>query len=688
MTDDQYENIKALFQRALDVPDAEREGFVRAQAGDDLVLLEGALELLSAHDGADSFLQKPPDIGTLDLGSALRNAENPNPVDGDKQKADRRQTAPAAHPLTAAASPPLTETAEKQCPMCMRTYPASATVCLTDAAPLIPFVDPAKIVGTTLDSVYYIEKLLGQGGMGAVYKARHLLRENEVAIKVLHRRFSSQPAYVQRFLVEGKATSKFSHPNAVTVYDMRTTPDGELYLVQEFVGGESLREEYMKRRTYPPAEVVEILAPIADALDAAHKSGVVHRDLKPDNIMIERRATGKPVVKLLDLGIAKIRGAASELTAEGSWIGTPAYMAPEQWGVKQQDAVPGLDGRADVYSLGVIAFELTAGRWPFSTRDTHEFFAKHTTEAPPKLVDLVPGIPARYSAAVDRALAKQRKDRFMTATGFLAELAASLGDEHPEPQPITPETVKMSDDAEAHEAHVRQLRTQPDARSATGAKIAIGVGGVAVVVLATFLSWPYLFPKPAPVSQPPANASTSNLPAPAPTLAFKYRVVYEPQPATDQPAQYRFLFSAVRGGYLYIVVPGKDDQPTTVLTSLPLPESGVKTNRIEAGSEWRFPDGKYALQNDPGTENVQYTVIFSERPIDQPGVLALKAGQVLSGKDVSDLARVCEEFPAELSELKATDPGAWSEVRFRDVAQASDKWGFCFKLQASSTANP
>src|SRR5207253_2345799 len=207
----------------------------------------------------------------------------------------------------------------------------------------------------------------------------------------------SNTEWLRRFQREGQAARRFRHPNAVTVYDLRTSADGTIYLVMEYVEGFTLDAELRKRGTLSPADALAMLSPIMSVLNAAHAMGVVHRDLKPENIMIGKASTGgEPVVKLLDLGIAKLREVAgaektgtTALTIAGQMLGTPYYMSPEQWGELPRDGNSEIDGRADIYSLGLVFYELIAGRKPFGGLTLSELRREHVSVKPAPLHQVV-----------------------------------------------------------------------------------------------------------------------------------------------------------------------------------------------------------------------------------------------------------------------------------------------------------
>jgi serine/threonine-protein kinase len=320
----------------------------------------------------------------------------------------------------------------KYCPVCNAKYEDGTSFCATDGEVLEN--DPTSIVDSVLDGQYHVEALLGKGGMGAVYRARHILLGDRVAIKVLPPQMRNNAEWLRRFRREGQAARRFRHPNAVTVYDLRTTADGLIYMVMEYVEGHTLDSELKARGRFTPAEAFSALEPVMSVLNAAHAQGVVHRDLKPENIMLGKPADGDhPVVKLLDLGIAKISEVAGSdasgttaLTVAGQVLGTPYYMSPEQWGEVSNDGGTEVDGRADIYSLGAVFYELVAGRKPFLGRTLQELRREHVSVMPQPLHELLPDVPEGFSRAIARAMAKDRSDRQTTAGEVATELHAAL----------------------------------------------------------------------------------------------------------------------------------------------------------------------------------------------------------------------------------------------------------------------
>ena len=320
----------------------------------------------------------------------------------------------------------------KYCPACNNKFDDNVSFCPKDGEVLEE--DPTSFVGSVLDGQYQVEALLGKGGMGAVYSARHILLGDRVAIKLLPPEMRSNTEWLRRFQREGQAARRFRHPNAVTVYDLRTSSDGTIYLVMEYVEGTTLDVELKRHGTFSPAEALTTLKPVMSVLNAAHAMGVVHRDLKPENIMIGKPSTGgEPVVKLLDLGIAKLREVAgaektgnTNLTIAGQMLGTPYYMSPEQWGELPKDGSSEIDGRADIYSLGVVLYEIIAGHRPFNGVTLLELRLQHVSETPKPLDQVTANVPADFSKAIMRSIAKDRADRQATAGELETELTAAL----------------------------------------------------------------------------------------------------------------------------------------------------------------------------------------------------------------------------------------------------------------------
>ncbi len=267
----------------------------------------------------------------------------------------------------------------------------------------------------TLGDQYAVERELGRGGMGAVFLARDVRLHRPVAIKVLPPEFSAHADLRERFLRETRVAASFSHPNIVPVHAIEER-DGLLAFVMGFVDGETLGARVRRSGPVSVLEAVRVLQEMAWALSYAHGRGVVHRDVKPDNILVER-ASGRALIT--DFGIARSAGAVSVgegLTRVGEVVGTPEFMSPEQ---ASADTV---DGRSDIYSLGVVGYYMLSGRLPFANASPTALLAMHLTQAPPPLAGLRPDLPPEMIEAVERCLAKSPDDRWASGEALASAL--------------------------------------------------------------------------------------------------------------------------------------------------------------------------------------------------------------------------------------------------------------------------
>ncbi|HZI20369.1 MAG TPA: protein kinase [Pyrinomonadaceae bacterium] len=279
----------------------------------------------------------------------------------------------------------------------------------------------AGLVGSTLDGKYRVEGRIAAGGMGTVYRATRLLIGDEVAIKILHPEHFADASAAERFRREAQAAARLKHPNAVSVYDFGVTNEGLVYLVMELVGGESLRRIIKGQGPLTPSAAADVMRQVCAALDEAHRQSIVHRDVKADNIIIHQTPAGLRV-KVLDFGIAKLRDvAASNLTQTGSVMGTPHYMSPEQCVGEE------LDSRSDIYSLGVVLYEMLAGVVPFNSPTSTAVIIQHVNQPPPPLRSINMSVPEAVERVVMHALQKRREDRPQTAGVLAAEMDAAVG---------------------------------------------------------------------------------------------------------------------------------------------------------------------------------------------------------------------------------------------------------------------
>ncbi len=277
----------------------------------------------------------------------------------------------------------------------------------------------ATRVGQVLEQKYRLIRLIGEGGMGEVYEAEHTVLGRRVAIKFLHPDLASNEQALQRFFQEAKIAGNLGHPNICEVTDVGTAEDGAPYMIMPYLEGRSLRDVLDEGMLALP-RVVDIMAQVLSGLAKAHDAGIVHRDLKPANIFLTRVGDRTDFVKLLDFGISKVvrqDDVGSGLTVTGTIMGTPYYMAPEQ-ARGQRD----LDARADIYSAGVVLFEMLTGRVPFVGENYNEVIIKIVTEDPPPVTTICNAVPLELEEVVSKAMAADREARFQSAREFRSAL--------------------------------------------------------------------------------------------------------------------------------------------------------------------------------------------------------------------------------------------------------------------------
>jgi eukaryotic-like serine/threonine-protein kinase len=320
----------------------------------------------------------------------------------------------------------------KKCPKCGNEYPDTTTLCPADGVGLETTGD--SLLGQTLADKYRIDERLNEGGMGTVYRGTHVLMDKTVAIKVLRPSLAADEKIVARFSREARAASRISHPHALSVTDFGEAENGVVFLVMEFLNGQTLKNVIRQDGPMPLARVVEIIRQVGAALDAAHEQGVVHRDLKSENIML-LAANGPDYAKVLDFGIAKIKEHDGDydpgLTAPDLVIGTPQYMSPEQC-----SQAPDIDARSDIYSLGIIIYEMLVGHVPFTGPSPTAIMMKQLQEPVPSVLVERNDLPAAVGRVISRAMAKQPADRYQTVAELVEDLTIAGGVEVPPPIPV------------------------------------------------------------------------------------------------------------------------------------------------------------------------------------------------------------------------------------------------------------
>jgi eukaryotic-like serine/threonine-protein kinase len=328
------------------------------------------------------------------------------------------------------------------------------------------------VVGEVIAGRYELEELVGSGGMSSVFKAHDRLLERRVALKVLHSHFTDDDEYVERFRREARAVAQLSHPNIVTIID-RGEDEGRQFIVFELVEGRTLKEILDEEGRLPVRRALEIAIQVARGLAFAHENGLVHRDVKPQNVILN----GDGRAKVTDFGIARsldVQG----VTQSGTVLGTSNYIAPEQASGRP------VDQTTDVYSLGVVLFELLSGEVPFPGESFVAVAMQHVSEPPPSLLEVRPDVPARVAHAVDRALEKDPSARFPTMDAFAAELQACLAELGPRPD-ADATLVRQEPVLRASRRRIVRAGSRP--RLLPRALILLGLALLAVVLAALLL---------------------------------------------------------------------------------------------------------------------------------------------------------------------------------------------------------
>ncbi|MBI5517257.1 MAG: protein kinase [Deltaproteobacteria bacterium] len=282
--------------------------------------------------------------------------------------------------------------------------------------------DAEARIGKRIGGKYLLHRVLGSGGMGAVFYGENTWLKRPVAVKVLHPDLAGNSEVVERFLQEAQTASQLRHPNIVDVLDLGQDPrDDALYIVQEYLDGKDLRATLDARGRLSADEAVDIVLPLMGALSVAHRRGIVHRDLKPENVFLMRNEFGEVTPKLIDFGISKVLiedHNQRNLTQAGTIVGTPNYMSPEQ-----ARGEVSLDGRSDVWSLGVVLYEMLAGRCPFDAPNQNVLMVKIITEDAPRIEGFAPEVPMDLADVLHMALVNRRDDRFADMDAFIAAMA-------------------------------------------------------------------------------------------------------------------------------------------------------------------------------------------------------------------------------------------------------------------------
>jgi formylglycine-generating enzyme required for sulfatase activity len=366
----------------------------------------------------------------------------------------------------------------KICHTCQQTYSDDVEFCPRDGAHLTAQATETEAqLAAGLCRRFRLVRRLGAGAMGTVFLAEQIAVGNRpVALKVLNRKLLDDPDFLLRFQNEAASTGRIHHANVVTIYESGQADDGTPYIAMEFLEGESLRQVLARRGQLPVPEVAEILQQAARGLNAAHKLGIIHRDLKPDNIFLTRGDEGETIVKVVDFGIAKLRESGAH-TQTGMVLGTPAYMSFEQASGMRSDE---LDARSDIYSLGVVVYEMLTGRAPFHSDTPVGYLRMHMQEDPPPFRAVKPDLPAlpQLESVVMKALTKDRDQRYSSVLEFARELTSAA---QPSPTPESLVTIPPTQIVvPLAAAKPPKFRTAPE--SASKMRF-VAVAGIALIVI-------------------------------------------------------------------------------------------------------------------------------------------------------------------------------------------------------------
>ena len=462
----------------------------------------------------------------------------------------------------------------RQCPECARRFSPDAVFCPFDGAKLEDAQRPDAedpLVGQTIDARYTIESVLGEGGMGTVYRAKHVALGRALALKVLRFDLAQEADLAARFLQEAQATAAIKHPNVVAITDFGRLPDQRPYFVMELLAGRTLAALLKAGGALPPRDAARLAIAIADGLEAAHAAGVVHRDMKPENVFLIGAGIGE--VRIVDFGAAMMAGA-TRLTKAGIVFGTPHYMSPEQAAGKT------VDHRADVYALGIMLYEMLTGRVPFEGDTYMGVLTQHMFVAPKPPSELVPELSGKLGAlesVVMRALEKEPSARFATMREFGEATATAFEARGATPSWPAPSSARktplprgIADDLElptmgeirerlsAHDGLERRSRARAFVYAVVGVSIALICAGVGVRVYSANNA-----------AHPSASATAPTATVPTATAPTASAITTQPLPSTEPAASASTAQSATSAPASAASVPSNARAPHPPSTHAP-----------------------------------------------------------------------------------------------------------------------
>jgi serine/threonine protein kinase len=472
---------------------------------------------------------------------------------------------------------------------------------------------PTGLIGATLDNRYYVEKELGHGGIGAVYLARdRKLVDKAVVIKILLEKSMQSEWVLRKFQHEKEALALVDHPGIVGILDDGQLPNGMPYLVMQYVDGSDLRP-FIRPEGADLDWTASVIEQTGLALQAAHDKGVLHRDLKPENLMIQPVTGGRPHVKVIDFGIAKVRDSklASSTTVAGT-AGTIAYMSPEQLRADR------LTPASDVYALGLIAYELVTGRRPFNPETMFQLLDMQRDGVRVKPHDLRPALPEAAQNVILRALAYNPADRYQGAAQFGSELVRAMGDQPASTRPVHDPTAETR----PIEVHPTNGAKPVQVRLPTAVIVA---AMLFITALGVFFAWRGLRSTDKPPVAAPTNPAAAG---PEQSLNYwltvqkmrdgkPYQQPYETSGDEGLETDYEFQVNVAspNAGYLYLLNEGPDDSGAIIYVMLyPKPDINSGSAALPGGQTMKTP-GAYVLDPNTGVEN--FWIVWSTKPVPE-----------------------------------------------------------------------
>ena len=522
-----------------------------------------------------------------------------------------------------------------QCPRCHAEIDRNYKACPHCGEPITDF--QRRYAEEPIDGKYRIVQRLGMGGMGEVYKVEHTYLGTTRVVKVIRPQIADSHEAHDRFLREARLATRVQHPNVATLHDFSGLPDGSHYMVWEFIEGENVAQLMRHRGVFPVRQALRLAAQAARGLEAIHRAGIIHRDISPENLMVTNGAE----VKIIDLGVAKSEEIDNAVTKTGIFVGKLRYASPEHLGVLEEGQK--IDGRADIYSLGVVLFEMLTGRPPFEATSPHQYLLHHSARESQVMPvpELPPSMPASLQAVLARALDRNRNRRYASAAEFataLEDVERSLNDTEGQA------TVRMTPAPAPLPAPVPASPTVIERRPSRAPIVVIALLALAFAgVLAALLMKPKS-QQPAPiVTPPPAAVVTTTTVAPAPaqttidvqkqpeavtqtqpppvTTTHAPAPVTSPKPAPPPPpAQHVEPAPPPESSISAYVEGGDGDANDAIISSAQRALSGTKRIAIRANdARWSAELARIATKNDIAVADDANVVIHFDGTLDRLG---------------------------------------------------------------------